>query len=327
MTLPSLESADLKGKRIFLRADIDVPLIVDKSGQTKVGDSSRLEAALPTIKYLLDNNCQISVAGHLGRPGGKVVPELSTKPVIDWFLNNQLPQNEKFKVLENLRFNPGEEANDGNYSKELAALADIYINESFANCERAHASMVGVPKLLPHFAGYRLQKEIDVLGTILEIPRRPLIVVIGGAKLETKLPVISKMAEWADRVIIGGELLNEVKNRVPKVLYLNLSTQGRDTTVESIDQISVILSYAATIVWNGPVGYIEDPTYQVGTRRLAELIASNVKAFKVVGGGDTIGFLNKLGLTDRFDWVSIGGGSMLKFLGGEELPGIKALLS
>lgn len=326
MKLPSLEEADLKGKRVFLRADIDVPLVVGNDGQTKVGDAARLEALKLTISYLQSQDCQIIIAGHLGRPGGKVVPELSVKPVADWFFENKLPQNEKFKILENLRFNPGEENNDEAYAKELTSLADVYVNESFANCERAHASMVGVPKILPHFAGYRLLKEVDVLSTIIDVPRRPLIVVVGGAKLETKLPVISKMAEWADRVVVGGELLREVKECVPKVLYLTLAPNGRDTTIESIDQVQIILSYAATIVWNGPVGYIEDPTYQVGTKRLAELIAANVKAFKVVGGGDTIGFLNRLGLTNRFDWVSTGGGSMLKFLGGEKLPGVEALL-
>ncbi len=286
MKLPSLEEADLKGKRVFLRADIDVPLVVDNSGLTKVADAARLEAIKPTVDYLLQQNCAVSLAGHLGRPDGKIVPELSSKPVADWFLENKTPQNEKFTVLENLRFNPGEEANDESFSKELAGLADAYVNESFANCERAHASMVGVPKLLPHLAGYRLQKEVDVLSTIMEVPRRPLIVVVGGAKLETKLPVINKMAEWADRVVVGGELLREVKERLPKVLYLTLAPNARDTTVDSIDQMRVILSYAATIVWNGPVGYIEDPTFQVGTKRLAELIVGNAEHRAVVHAGN-----------------------------------------
>ena len=342
MTLPSLEDADLKDKQVFLRGDIDVPLVVRDNGKVQIADATRLEAIQPTIDYLLQQNCTIILAGHLGRPEGKVIPELSARPVAEWFadgviakpklstatLSNNLPGflvNEKFIVLENLRFDPGEESNDEKFAKTLASVADVYINDAFADDERPHASIIGVPKILPHYAGFRLLKEVDVMNTIIEIPRRPLVVIIGGAKLETKLPLITKMAEWADRVVVGGELLREVKDRLPKALYLELAEGKRDTTLESVDQTQVIISYAATIVWNGPIGYIEDPTFQVGTRRLAELIAANQKAFKVVGGGDTVGFLSRLGLTDKFDWVSIGGGAMLKFLSGEELPAIKAL--
>lgn len=341
MNLPSVETADIKGKKVFLRADIDVPLTIRDNGVIQISDATRLEALQPTLYHLTQNNCQVILAGHIGRPGGKELSQLSSKPVAQWFTEGlkdpSLKEvmlgnikgyviNDKLTVLENLRFFPGEEGNDENFAKELASLADVYVNESFATCERAHASIVGIPKFLPHYAGMRLIKEIEVFTTVMEIPRRPFVAVIGGAKLETKIPVINKMAEYADRVIVGGELLKEVTDRAPKVLYLDLANGRRDTTLESIDQTQVILSYASTIIWNGPVGYIEDHTFQIGTRRLAELIASNTKAFKIVGGGDTIGFIAKLGLSDKFEWVSIGGGSMLKFLAGEKLPGVEALL-
>ncbi len=346
MQLPSIESADLKNKTVFVRGDIDVPYgpVIDKNHQTTTGilDDTRLQSIWPTIEYLLKQNCKIILAGHIGRPEGKEDLTYSSKLVALWFTNKVIAPNEvsdvilgnnikgfavndKLTVLENLRFDPREEANDEIFARELADLAQIYINEAFAVCERAHTSLVGLPKLLPHYAGLRLLKEVEVFTTILDLPRRPIIVIIGGAKLETKLPVIANMSNYADRVIVGGKLLHEVGEKKGKILYLDLTPDGKDTTLESVDQCQIILSYAATIIWNGPLGKVEEYTYQLGSRRMAELMVNNTKAFKVVGGGDTITFLDKLGLKEKFDWISTGGGSMLKFLAGEELPGLKAL--
>ena len=309
MTLPILDES-VKGKKVLVRGDIDVPLIV-KNGENgretyEIGDDTRLKAIKPTIDFLLENNCQITFCGHVGRPEGKMVPELSTKPIQEWF-------GARVKVLENLRFDPKEEANDESLAKELASLADIYVDEAFATCERAHASIVGVPKLLPHYAGFQLAKEVEALSKVLENPQRPLVVIIGGLKLETKLPLISKMKSFAD-TLISNENLTQIPNTL-------------DVTTKSVDQYEEAIAQAATIVWNGPFGKVEDFTYQVGTRRLAELIVSNTTAYKVVGGGDTVAFIDKLGLTNKFSWVSTGGGSMLKFLAGEKLPGIEALIS
>lgn len=345
MKLPSVESCEVKGKTVFVRGDIDVPYgpVIDASGQTVPGilDGSRLESIWPTIEYLLRQGCKVVLAGHIGRPDGKAVPELSTKLVALYFTNKVVAPhevqdvkvgnfpgfrvNEQLTVLENLRFFPGEESNDLAFAQELAALAQVYVDEAFGVCERAHASIVGVPKLLPHYAGLHLLKEVEVFTTVLDLPRRPIIVIIGGAKLETKLPVITSMGEFADRVIVGGKLLHEVKDSEKKILYLTLTPDGKDVTQESVDQCQIILSYAASIVWNGPLGYVEDMTYQGGTKRMADLIVANTKAFKVVGGGDTVAFLDKLGVRSKFDWVSTGGGSMLKFLAGEKLPGLVAL--
>ncbi len=277
--------------------------------------------------------------------------KLSLLPVAEW-LNSKIgnPQNfvqkttlgqfpafvinGQLAVLENLRFFPGEEENSADFAGKLADLADLYVNEAFAVCERAHASVVGVARLRPHFAGLRLIAETEKLSEVLENPGRPLLVILGGAKMETKLPLIKKMADLADNVVVGGKLVGEIKEEPSlakvseglKVRFLKLTRDGKDTTLEAIDKIQKEIAGAGMIVWNGPLGAVEDYTYQVGTRRLSELVAASA-AVKVVGGGDTIGFLNKLGLIDKFDWVSTGGGSMLNFLSGEELPGIKALLA
>lgn len=268
----------------MVRGDVDVP----------TGGNFRLEAIKPTIDYLLQNNCQVILCGHRGRPTG-FDPNLTTKPIQEYF--------SQIKVLENLRFDPREEANDESLAKELAALADIYVNEAFADCERAHASMVGVPKLLPHFAGFRLVKEVEVLSKVLDNPDRPLLVIIGGAKIETKQPVISKMKSFADAVIVGGKL----------------ATQEKDFVIDSLPP-------ARTIVWNGPMGEVETG-HTAGTQKLIDLILAQKEAFKIIGGGDTVAFVDRLGLTAKFDWVSTGGGSMLKFLSGEKLPGIEALIN
>lgn len=333
MDLPVV-SDKVRSKRVFVRGDIDVPLgqSTDYSLPTtaKILDDTRLKAIWPTIEYLLKHSCEVVLAGHLGRPGGKVDPNLSSRPVQDWFAA-KTSSDPHLKVLENLRFDPREETNDLEYAKELAAMADVYVNEAFASCGGEHASIVGVPKLLPHYAGFRLAKEVEVLTNLVTNPKRPMLAIIGGAKLETKIPVISKMAEVADQVIVGGKLLVEYQvssiKYQEKIKTLDLSADGKDCTLESIDNCKLVIDNSATIVWNGPVGMVEDPTYQVGTKRLAELIVANNNAYKVVGGGDSIGFLDKLGLTAKFDWASTGGGSMLKLLAGEKLPGLEALLT
>ncbi len=337
MTLPGLETADIKNKTIFVRGDIDVPL---KDG--KIIDDTRLQDIFPTIEYLLKEGCQIILAGHLGRPGGKEDLNLSSKVVAEWFKNklNEIGNisgvclkgnicgflvSDKLTVLENLRFDPREETNDEDFAKELASLAQVYVNEAFATSHDLNASIVQIPKLLPHFAGFRLVKEMEVLGGIAENPKRPLIVVVGGAKLDTKLPVLKKLAELADRLVVGGKLIEETVEKIPEVLYLELTPDGKDSTEESVGQCEIILAYAQTIVWNGPLGQFEDYSHQVGTRWIAELIARS-RALKVVGGGDTLEFLRRNELINNFDFVSSGGGALLHVIAGEKLPGVEALL-
>lgn len=318
INLPVIDDS-IKNKRVLVRGDIDVPLQTSKTSQTSqtIADDTRLKDIKPTIDFLLKNNNQVVLCGHIGRPNGKVVAGLSTKIISNWFKKEDsgVAQNDRLIVLENLRFDPREEANDPEFARGLADLADIYVNESFANCERTHASMVGVPKLLPHFSGFRLAKEVEVLSKVLENPTRPLLVIIGGAKIETKQPLIDKMKTFADTVIVSEKIASPARGR------------GRnDINTDFFDKFSEIFINAKTIIWNGPFGQIEDEKYQAGTKRLVELILENNEAYKIVGGGDTIGFINKLGLTDKFNWVCTGGGSMLKFLSGTKLPGIQALI-
>ena len=296
--LPVVDES-IKNKRVLVRGDIDVPL---KDGQ--IVDDTRLKDIKPTLDFLLENKCQVILCGHIGRPASADATArqaLSTKPIQQYFPN--------IKVLENLRFDPREEANDEKLSKELADLADVFVNESFAESYRLVASL-SVARFLPHFAGFRLAKEVEILSKVMENPKRPLVVIIGGIKWETKEPAVVKMRSIAQTVITSKDF-----------------PAGLDVKTEEIDKYQEVIARAATIVWNGPFGKIEDVTYQAGTRRLAELIASNKTAFKLVGGGDTVGFLDKLGLTEKFNWVCSGGGAMLHFLAGETLPGIELLMS
>lgn len=346
MKLPSIKDIDVFGKRVFLRSDLDVPL----QASSQIEDDTRLKAGLPTIQYLLDQEATVFVAGKLGRPVG-VDKKLSLEPVAKWLadkLNSTDHYNNTYHcsgttvgefpgwklsdnlyVLENLRFYDGEEANDPQFSQKLARLADIYVNDSFAVSHRNHASIVGVANLLPHYAGLQLAKEVEVLSGILDNPKRPLVVIIGGAKVETKLPLIEKMLSHADYVLVGGKLPMEesLKQRMDeKLIVAQLTPDTTDITGESIAKFAEIIHRAQTVVWNGPLGLVKDDAIDTerGTREVANTIAQS-GAYKIVGGGDTLGYLQKLGIVDQFDFVSTGGGAMLAFLSGETLPGLEVL--
>ncbi len=366
MKLPLVTEADVKNKTVFLRADLDVPLTKLKTQnspaspseagraklKTQVEDDTRLRAGLPTIEYLVKSEAVVIIGSKLGRPNG-VDLALSLKPVAQWlvrrFKNKDLRFTKKkmdgfdgweitpkLFLLENLRFYKGEGENDPAFAKQLAELAQIYVNDSFAVSHRTHASIVGIPKYLPHFAGLRLQKEVEVLSSAMENPERPLVVVIGGAKMETKVPVVAKMHQIADYVLVGGKIANDSKTLLKvehektgqnKAILLvgDLNSEGTDLTKESFKKFLSIIALAKTIIWNGPVGLIENEDCQQATRELALAIAKS-RAYTIVGGGDTAGFLKKIGLLDKFSFVSVGGGAMLDFLAGEKLPGIEALL-
>jgi phosphoglycerate kinase len=342
MQLPKLPDIDVAGKRILLRADLDVPF-----ADGKIEDDTRIQAGLPTIEYLLEKGAsQIIIIGHAGRPQG-VDKSLSLAPVASWFMQKLVASSQqleathlsgfdgwkitdKVSLLENLRFDEGEEKNDPEFSKQLASLADIYIDDAFSVVHREHASIVGVAKLLPHVAGLRLEKEVEVLSNVLENPKRPLVVLIGGSKMETKLPVIRKMTDVADHVLVGGKLPSEHEALIDidtkKVTVATLSLDETDITAASVEKFIEELGKAQTIVWNGPMGLIKEDALDTekGTREVAEAIAQSA-AYKVVGGGDTLGYLKHLRLAEKFDFVSTGGGAMLDFLAGEKLPGLEAL--
>ena len=344
MNLPSLDSANVRGKRVFLRCDFDAPIV---DGQ--IQDDSRLVASISIIEYLLEQGATVIAAGHLGRPE-KFDEKLSLFPIAKWFaqeFGTEAKQThveglsgwklkENLFILENLRFDPGEEANDSNFAHKLAYGVDIYINEAFASSHRLHASIVALPQLLPHYAGFHFQKEVKVLSSLVDSPKRPLSVIVGGAKIETKLPLISKMHRFADYVLVGGELAENDKelasvahqkliDKKSVLLVADLTTDKKDITKHSIQNFTQIVNNSATVVWNGPMGEFEKH-FDLGTREIAEAFSSS-SAYSVVGGGDTVSFLSKEGLLSKFSFVSTGGGAMLQFLSGESLPGILALQS
>lgn len=333
MSLQTLKQVSASGKRVLLRADLDVPV---KNGT--VSEDYRLRALIPTLKSLLGKKgTKVLIMGHLGRPGGRKKPELSLKPVASHFerLIDQkirffedyefLTTDSTLAMLENLRFWSGEEGNDPSFAKKIAVQGDIYINEAFSACHRNHASIVGVPKFLPACGGLRLEQEVRELEGVLKKPKRPLIFILGGAKSETKAPLVRSFAEIADGVLLGGLLMfHKELEGIPGVLFPVDATDAYDIGPKSVKLFAEEIAKAKTVVWNGPMGVWEDNRYELGTRALAEELAS-LKARVIVGGGDTIAALDAFGLLNKMDYVSLGGGAMLEFLAGKKLPGLEVL--
>lgn len=313
----------VQNKKVLLRLDLDVPL-----EKGRVADDFRLCAGMETLLVCLQHAKSTIIMGHIGRPNGREVEELSVAPIVDW-LEESLGDKGgwgKLKILENLRFESGEEGCSLEYARELVALGDVYVNEAFATYHPA-ASTTVLPKLLPSVAGLNFVREVRVLKEIRENPKKPLVAIIGGAKIEDKLPVALALSKIADAVFLGGKLPTEIKEKnisLPRnVLAGRLNTTGTDLTPETVQSWKNALINAQTIIWNGPLGLVEDPKNDQ-SKFLAELIIKS-KAQTVVGGGDTIGYLGRLGLLGGFGFVSTGGGAMLKFLETGTLPTIEAL--
>jgi len=339
MKLPSVKELQVAGKTVLLRTDYDV---VIKDG--RVGDTTRIEESLPTIKYLFGQRAKVIIISHLGRPEGKIVPELSLKPVAKE-LQELLPEiNFQFSIfnfqsisnfqfsmkgnqiilLENLRFYSEEEVNDENFAKKLANLADFYVNEAFAVCHREHASIVGIPKFLPSAFGLDCLQEIETLSKIREHPRRPVVVILGGVK-EDKLEHLEKISQWADFVLIGGKLPDFISN-IEKVIVAKLNPSGKDITLKSAEEFKKAITKAGTVIWAGPMGVYEEKENGAGTQLIAEAMIGS-GADTVVGGGDTEAALTKFGLEKKINFISSGGGAMLEFLAKGTLPGIRAIIS
>jgi len=341
-TISSLST--LSGKTVLLRIDTDVDF-----NHEKILDDTRLTAALPTIKVILEKEGKINIIGHLGRPKGED-KKFTLYPIAKWLESkfggsigpivigklHGWKINENVNLFENLRFFKEEETNDKDFSRELSLLGDIYVNDAFAVSHRAHASVEGVTHFLKSYAGIHLEKEVEELSKILEDPKRPLAVLIGGAKIETKLPLVEKMHHIADYILVGGEIAEQtrilikvqhekIKDTKSAVIVSEASSDGFDIDQKSIENFCQILGLAETIVWNGPVGVTgKGVETEKGTRMLAEFI-TKAKAYKIVGGGDTVSYLRRVDLLDKFDFVSTGGGAMLEFLSGKKLPGVTAL--
>ncbi len=334
--MQTLNDVDVNGKRVLVRLDLDVPV---EDGV--VGDVTRLEAGLASLKYILDNGGQPVVISHAGRPEGKVVEALSLRPILQKLMEllgndftyqiidapSELKLEGTVLALENLRFNAGEEANDVAFAEYLASFGDIYVNDSFAVSHRAHASIVGLDTLLPCYAGLHLVEEVSHLEVASKSPEHPVVLVLGGAKVETKLPVVNGMQGVADTILLGGKLVAEADEAtLPKnVLLAELDETGFDITSESAQRFAEEIAKARTIMWNGPVGKFEESPYDAGTKVVAEAVAANGAANRVIGGGDTLAALHQFGLMDKVGYVSTGGGAMLDFLAGEKLPGLVGL--
>ena len=230
-------------------------------------------------------------------------------------------------ALENLRYNPGEEANSSEFSKYLASFGDVYCNDSFAVSHRDHASFTGIAKLLPGYAGIHLLEEVEQLEAVMRQPAHPLVAILGGSKVETKMPAINNMAKFVDTILLGGKLVAEADSVVlpPQVHLGKLTSNGFDITPESAQEFAAKIAQAKTIIWNGPLGKFEEPPYDQGTKIVAQAVAANKSATRVIGGGDTIAALNQFNLADQSGYISTGGGAMLDFLAGDSLPGLAAI--
>lgn len=341
--LSTLTSARIKNKTVLLRIDSDVDI---RSG--KIVDDTRLLSSLESIRTLRRNKCKIILVGHLGRPDGHESSS-SLHPVAKWYakaLNLEVSKHRSpfggwmlgryITLLENIRFFTEEEQNNIEFAQQLASLADVFVNEAFAVAHREHASTVGVAKILPAYAGIHFTKEINSLEKILYDPKRPLAVLIGGAKIETKLPLVQKMHEVADFVLVGGEVADHEKelikvqhaNKQRKrsiVLVADLTPTGLDITEKSAENFINVMRTAKTVVWNGPVGKTGGhPLTENGTRLIADALAQS-HAYTIVGGGDTLSYLHQQRMLDKFSFVSTGGGAMLELLSGKKLPAVEVL--
>jgi len=380
MTLRTLDDLEVAGKRVLLRADLNVPL-----DGARITDDFRIRASLPTIRELLDEGAaSIIVCSHLGRPKGTPDPRFSLAPVaarLGELLGQDVPlaplppaglPDARVILLENLRFHPGETANDPAFAASLAFLADVYVCDAFGAVHRAHASVAGVPTLLPSAAGRLMEREVAVLSELLSDPARPFVAVVGGAKVSDKLGVLENLLRIADTLVIGGamcftfaraqglstgrslveedrvedcrRLLDVAGDRIllpVDVVVAGSMEAGVPTAQVAIDRIPDdqaaydigketarryvdAIRAAKTVMWNGPMGVFEIDAFASGTRAVAAGVALG-DVYSVVGGGDSVAALEAFGYADKVDHVSSGGGAMLEFLEGKDLPGLAAL--
>jgi 3-phosphoglycerate kinase len=357
MMKPLSTIGELKGMHVLMRTDLDVPL-----GQYHVIDEVfRIVRQRETVQYLLARGARVMLAGHISATDSlePLIPQLERHLGSQIRFCRDFDEAQRFwggvgslGLLENLRTNPGEESNDAAFAGQLVAGCDAYVNNAFAVCHRAHASVAAAPLMVPSFAGLLVSQEVAELAKVDAAPIEGKVVYMGGAKASTKIPVVRHMLDRAEHIAVGGVLANDIfkeqgidigASRVdddahellqgldlnhPKLTIphdtVMLDGQIMDIGNESAKAFAALAQGAKLIVWNGPLGKFEDPRYMEGTKVLAEAIALS-GAWTVIGGGDTIAAVSKLGILDRFSYVSTGGGAMLAFLAGQQLPGLEAL--
>jgi phosphoglycerate kinase len=388
----TIEDIDVNGKRVLARCDFNVPL---KDGE--ITNDKRIVAALPTIKYLMEHGAKVILCSHLGRPKGEYKPEFSLAPVakrLSEYLGVEVKLAEDPEVvganakamaselkdgevmlLENVRYRAEETKNEENFSKELASLADVFVNDAFGTAHRAHCSTTGVASYLPAVCGYLIQKEIKFMGGALANPKRPLVAILGGAKVSDKIGVIENLIDKCDTIIVGGgmaytfmryfghnigdslleadwvekagemmktaedkgvKFLIPVDNKVGKEYDENTESKivssddipdgwmGLDIGPETQKLFADAIKGAGTVIWNGPMGVSEWENFASGTISIAKAVADS-GAISIIGGGDSVAAVTKLGFADKMSHISTGGGASLEFLEGKDLPGICAL--
>jgi phosphoglycerate kinase len=343
----SVRAADVDGKVVLVRADLNVPL---EDG--RVADDTRIRASLPTIRLLLDGGArEVRVCSHLGRPKTEEDhAKYSMTPVRERI--SELVGDDRVTVLENTRLNAGETKNDEGFARELAEGCDVYVNDAFGSAHRAHSSTEAVAHLLPAYAGLLLLDELEHLGRLLGEVERPFVIVSGGAKVEDKVAVLTNLGSRADQVLIGGKMAEDVRDENPFPFDVVLPTDvvaaeafqadaasqvapyddvptgwlGLDIGPDTAAHFAGIVRNAETIFWNGPMGVFEWPRFAAGTNTVAKAVA-DADAYSVVGGGDSVRAVNEAGLADRISWISTGGGASLELLEGKELPGVAAIPS
>ncbi len=386
------DQGNLEGKVVLLRLDLNVPL----KNQVII-DETRINKILPVINFLIKKNSKVLVISHVGRPKGKINFDLSLKPIcenlerkIDQKIKlvkgniykikkEDLFKNSKDQIvfLENIRFYVEEEKNDINFSKNLAELGDIFVNDAFSCSHRAHASVSKITKFLPSFAGLQFETEISALKKVTTEIKKPVTCIIGGAKISTKIGLIKNLIPKFDNIIIAGAMANNIlnykgnpvgkslkeencksviddifetakknsclinypedvvvgKSMDDKAIIKELSEVSNDDLIldigpKTIKKIRDIIERSETILWNGPVGYFENPNFANGCYEITKkIIEKNDKnqIYSIAGGGDTIAVLNQMNAIDNFNFVSTAGGAFLEYLEGKDLPGIKAL--
>lgn len=393
--LASLSAAELSGKRVLVRVDFNVPL----DDQGKITDDTRIRAALPTIKHLTNHGAKVILASHFGRPKGKVNESMRLTPVatrLSELLGQDVikcddcigdavaaavagMQNGQVAMLENVRFYAEEEANDPEFSKKLASVADLYVNDAFGTAHRAHASTEGVTHYLtPSVAGLLIEKELEYLQNAIEHPQRPLAAIVGGSKVSSKITVVETLLDKVDKLIIGGGMiftfykargLNVGKSLVEdeflelaksleakakeKGVTLLLPTDvvvadkfaadantqtvsvenipdgwmGLDIGPDSVKVFQEALADCKSVIWNGPMGVFEMEKFAAGTEAIAHTLAglTTTGTCTIIGGGDSVAAVEKVGLADQMSHISTGGGASLELLEGKVLPGIAAL--
>jgi len=358
--IAELNEEDLRGKKVLLRVDFNVPI-----ENRKISEAYRIKANKETINFLINHGAIIGFVSHTTtidsfEPILNQVKEVLNinldfindciGELVETSLNNAKP-GDTF-LLENVRKYEGEEKNDINFAKNLAGPFDLYINNAFSASHRNHASLVAITKFLPSYAGFLLIKEIENLEKVIKSPKEGKTLILGGAKIDTKFPVIKNFLDKAENILIGGAIANiflKAKNidikksltddnsfpEAKKLLkknsniiipedYIMADEIILDIGPKTVDEFKEIISKSKMIIWNGPLGKVEEEKFSIGSKKISEAIISS-GAFSVVGGGDTTAFLEKLALIDKFNYISTGGGAMLEFLAGNKLPGLFAL--